>query len=533
MRKRLLTPLLTLLALAPGSFRGARASADADSLSETAIFIRCYTQITGVRPPIAHAGRRAVAAGTQSAIEACLALLNKAQLGSDGNLTNANDPEAVQVLNHLNDFHRSWFLSDNLDAAVPDRDSDLIRDREMHDETESALHVTRALFGDQIPYSEIVTSSTGMESIRTSGRTTEPTWDGKRGFMTDGTTNQFQKFRGLARGVSLNPQCFPSGSCFEDYMNLGPSEFVMNAELTQTGDLLGVRPMGSEKVRLETHSGLGSNISASPNTSAVYYNDVIKVHESLGAGFLGTKSYLLLNLGRPFSTFSDGGLDLARRWSKAVLSEALCRDTPPIRAADAAPFVTQSSTLPFRRGTSCMGCHASLDPLAAIARAVSIRPTPNFEGQSGRGLASSQLAVHSAIVPSETAWPDLDAQFFKRPPKGALFFRSFSGEKVSVEIPGDGGAKGAFTALGTALAATDDLYVCAASRYYQLFTGIRVSLQDPGDTSKTALTASDTAYRNEVITLGKALKKHQSLRKLVTDILALDRYRRPSPRENN
>ena len=172
-----------------------------------------------------------------------------------------------------------------------------------------------------------------------------------------------------------------------------------------------------------------------------------------------------------------------------------------------------------------------MDPLAAVARNVTIRPTSS--GDDRKMLSTSQLAIHPVTAGPKLGWSDIDADFFKRPPDGTLFFRSYSGDKVYVPIAGGTSAKAGMANLGAALANTNDLYVCAASRYYQLFTGIKVNLQDIGDPAKPALSATDLTFRNEVIRLGLALKNHQSLRQLIADILKLDTYKRVAPRSGN
>jgi hypothetical protein len=249
----------------------------------------------------------------------------------------------------------------------------------------------------------------------------------------------------------------------------------------------------------------------------------VNIHKSLGGGIIGTKSYLLLNLGRPDYDPADGGVTLARRWTKAVYRDLLCRDIPVIRPGDATPFVQSNPTAktpPYRTNASCMQCHASIDPGAAAIRNVHYTAVPKqyFQRQS-----HVEILEWPATEAAETGVVDEDARFFKRPAKGKVFYRAYDGTMVNTDVTG-------VAAFGAALAETNDLYACAAARYFRHFTGVQVNLQDAGDVSLTPLSSSELAYRNLVIQLGQELKQHRSLRTLIQSILNLDLYKKSSMR---
>jgi hypothetical protein len=85
--------------------------------------------------------------------------------------------------------------------------------------------------------------------------------------------------------------------------------------------------------------------------------------------------------------------------------------------------------------------------------------------------------------------------------------RSYDGTLINLDVT-------SLADLGTKLADTNDLYVCAAKHYYQFLTGIDANLSDPGNPSTAAFTPGETFHRNNVINLGLSLKSDQSLREL-------------------
>ena len=79
--------------------------------------------------------------------------------------------------------------------------------------------------------------------------------------------------------------------------------------------------------------------------------------------------------------------------------------------------------------------------------------------------------------------------------------------------------------FGEALAETNDLYACAAKRYFEYFTGIGVSLADlRSPENDIDLTSEQMTQRDFVISLGKKLKKTQSLPELIEEIISSSFY---------
>jgi hypothetical protein len=466
----------------------ARAQAPAQ-LSGLALLNRCYAHITQNRLPIRHPLRISVQNGTMTAASACMNLLDSARLETGSGLLSSANSETRQILRTFNDFHRSWFPNDDIARSTPEGVEFFSRSRELFDEGESALHVSRALFYQGVPYSEIVTSNFSMEALRANGAQTD-----------DGITVRL--LSAVAPGKS-------SGTV------------PLNAPLVQTGELQGLRPMTQavSKINVSANSQHATYV----NSSYLYVTDPIFYNQSLGGGILGTRSYLLLNFGRPDTLPMNGGLRLPRRWSKAVLKDLLCRDLPALRFSDASDYVQTKispATPPFRANASCMGCHATMDPLAETIRNLSLTFVP---ARSAGTVATAHIMHWPSTLQAATGTVDDDPSFFRRPPAGRLRFRSYNGALIDVPVEG-------LAELGRAVAATDDLYVCAASKYFQFFTGISVSLQDEGDSSKPALSESEKMYRELVVQMGLRFKSHQSLRTLVQEILTSATYRSESLR---
>jgi hypothetical protein len=133
---------------------------------------------------------------------------------------------------------------------------------------------------------------------------------------------------------------------------------------------------------------------------------------------------------------------------------------------------------------------------------------------------------------------DTDTQFKNRVPTGRLFYRSYDGTLVDLaldpaqageanrtEWTGDDG----LAALGKHLSQSKDLYVCAASRMIEHFTGVKVNLSDPGDPFSPELSSQDLLFRDwaEFLALDEdwGLRNTQSLRKMIETMLRSDLYR--------
>lgn len=248
-----------------------------------------------------------------------------------------------------------------------------------------------------------------------------------------------------------------------------------------------------------------------------FFPNSLDFRSSKGGGVLGTVPYLLLNSGRNNFETIDGGTRQHRRWSKAVFSDLFCRDIPVVRSSDAIVNIQANSTLPFRKGISCMQCHSSIDPMAQTQRNSSIKYSNGCDGNTSMSYVHNE----NVTLPQEaTSQVDSDNDFYKRPAKGKFYFRTYDGKLINQEVMGVDG-------MGEYIANVDDLYICAAKRYFQFFTGIDVPMFDAGDFSAPKLSAKQSIYRNMVIDMGLDLKKNQSLELLIRKIISSQAYISP------
>lgn len=434
-------------------------------LSAIEVFSRCYAHLTGVRLPSSHPLRASVNAGTLSPVNACMQVLQSANLNSSGTVASTTTVgslnQSLAVLRTLNDYHITLTANPDLNNSIPSAVY-TYGTRIIHDEGEFGLHFTRSLFFPGARVSDIVTASLPVEAIRSSG--------GQSSFRT-----------------SVGTSALPT---------------------VETGSFLGVRSMPSSKTSITRSIGDGDGRN--------YTTDIFR---SAGGGILGTQPYLSSNFGRSYMQVSDGGNSIPRRWARAVYQDLLCRPIPVVRPSDANAFVVTnptSSTPGFRRSASCMQCHSSIDPMGITARNYML---------IGNDYDTGAMHLHRWAVtqPAETGTPDRDSVFHQRPPNGRLYFRSYNGTLVDRSVTG-------IADLGTKISETDDYYACVASKYFYFFTGIKVNLQDSGDSSLPPLSSADIAYRNSVIQMGQSLKSHQNLQTLIRDILSSSHYQTQSNR---
>lgn len=357
-------------------------------------------------------------------------------------------------------FHTSWFpLREFLQNGSEGASSAYF------DSNEMAYHLNVALFGPG-RFDEIVTSTHTYVAKRRSER--QPV------YFAD------PDFHGWYRKISHKPWVIEGGKPWSPKMiERGQVEALLLREKAAPSPV-------------KTHLG----------------NFSLSMGGTLGGGLLGTDTYLLLNSNQSPFEQSDNKNNSLRRWGKSVMRDLLCREVPAVRLADAEPFVDKKSEAPFRQHADCMLCHVTMDPLADAARNImEIRPDGamrfDFEPRLVGKFATDRPPQ------STTNW---DPEFHRRPPEGRLYFRSIQGNLVNRHFSG-------LPELGRTLAETDDLYACAAKRYFLYMTGIDVKMTDYSEHPLSAADRPYSRYRAFVQELGQNLKKHQSLKKLVSSIL--------------
>jgi hypothetical protein len=444
---------LTITVIILFSLVGLGGTAWADGPSAELLYRRCYGELTGLRTPAHDALLLKVQAGNLRAAEACMQLVSRAGLGPSGEIADHTDTVALALLNTMHAFHRSWFGRSDLINDVTQGDSWGITPV-LYDAGEPALYLTRALFKSSTQYKDVLTLPTTLEAAR------------------------------------------------ERYPDVGVATMVNLQTAVAT---LVTRPGAPNGVLYGVHE------TANPLT----VNGRSDFRQSLGGGALGTKSYLILNLGRISNEASDGGRTVARRYSKDLLSDLLCRELPVMRRSDALQFVQSTSTLQFRKSSSCTQCHGTMDNMANVTRNLQLTPYPNFIAVAGVFMSVTATPVTTT---AENAVADVDPLFSARPSNGHVYLRAYDGKWVDRAVT-------SVQNLGETLASLDDPYVCAAKRYYGFMTGITVPLDDIHSPDAVPLTADQIKQRDFVIALGKKLKQDQSLPNLIYRIVESDGFK--------
>jgi len=440
-------------------------SSKADVSSEVQRLKKCYGLFVKERIQPSHPLLEQVKTGKLSGTEACMSVLDKGTIQDDGEIKKDNDGkhdyEGLKVLKSFTELHRSFFMVPSFLDALGEGEGKTI---DITDVNEPSYHFTYTLLKPDEKFSSISTRNHSFFGIRYT--------------------------QNAPRTIHL--------------LSKTPLEFKVfntawNPRLVQTGILVGIKPMDEPN----PINGLEHNHKPFNGTD---------VNQHYGAGVIGSQAYLLGNNGSLFSgVFNDGGIKIYRRWSQHVLSDLLCRDLPALRSSDVTPanrpgeYVPESD-LSFRRGISCMGCHSSMDPMAGVLR--------NFSPITTSSAHLVRLMIYKPPGLSSAPYPVLkgDEGFSARPPEGRLLYRSYDGSLVEANVNN-------LQELGEEIANTNDLYVCAAKRYFEFLTGISVGLYDPGNINSPKLNETEQFYREKVIKLGIELKEDGVLKNLIRNII--------------
>lgn len=444
-------------------------------------YSRCYAHFTRSSISLNDSRVTLIKNKKLSGVQACMDLLEKARLNSSGlikkDIDGNNDLEGMQIISTFQKFHMSWFTNHDW-AEFSSLNSFFRGTYDLFYSGEPALLVTNSLFNKNVPYSTIVTSENAFEAIR-----------------LNPSSNVF----------SQSPHAI--------YGYTGPAKELLGwqpSERIEVGNMIGIKSMSADEI---------------PYVFDIKQSNVEYKLPS-GGGVLGSNSYFMLNQGHNHKIVTNGGVATYRRWSKFVYKDVLCRDIPVIRSSDVA-FLKQkmpASELSFRNGNSCLQCHFSIDGLAGAVRNRSVLKTGLDKTIDGKIYANTILSYsHTITEPFETILEknDDDPLFYKRPATANLVFRTFDGAFINKQLTGT-------EEVGQAIGELDDLYVCAASRYFKFLTGVNVEISDYNDPMiPNSDSVDEIQYRNLVIRLGKNLKKHQSLNKLIEEIIASPVYITP------
>ncbi|MBT3583783.1 MAG: hypothetical protein HN509_02660 [Halobacteriovoraceae bacterium] len=439
-------------------------------------YYRCYSHLVRERPDSDDPLLLKIQKKQLDSTSACMELLKLAEFSNSGRLKKETT-NSIKILRTLNNFHNTWFP-----AFLVLRPFEMFLTYDISELETSAYFVTRALFQPGAHYSQVVTAESAYEGIR------------KASVAPD-----YALGMRLEKKPELKSGNFFHGLAFGQQQKWQP-------KILERGPLIGLRqiPVGRDMLPRYVDDSILPEL----------FNRPLDIHASLGGGVMGTNPYLLFNSGRNAGEKMDGARLLPRRWGKAILRDLLCRELPVVQPKDAHLFVQKSSSVSFRSGTSCMQCHASMDHLGALARNMELVYSNNEAGK----WPTNHVKFHPNRSEFNTSiWTESNPNYHQGKTEGIFYFRNLYGELINEKLNN-------LKELGELLAGSDDLYVCAAKRYFQFFTGINIKIEDFSISEGNA-SIEEQQYLRMIIGLGKSLKEHQSLAKLIESIIDSPTYK--------
>ncbi|MCB0420163.1 MAG: hypothetical protein KDD61_04155 [Bdellovibrionales bacterium] len=450
-------------------------------MSPLGAYLKCYSTLTNSRPRSSDDLYQQVLSGEVTPANACVQLITESEFNGQG-VIKVNSDRHRRILHTLHSFHQSWFgkldFLSSFAAGVRGTYSSYI-----YDQSEPALYITRALFQPNQKYEDIVTSNQSLKPVRFMS-----------GTLKSSATRQETIDLGLCR-ASDSP-----ATCYFDVSMGGARAPWAQVRYSPKGDLVGIQ-------------AANPLIVPQLNAKGEKLKDV-NIVANIGGGIIGSPIYRMVNQPLAINGHFDGST-VARNWSKALFQDLLCRSLPVLRYGDALPFVDATSSFPFRQSQTCVTCHATIDRMAGTMRNYTLR----FAGRATTTVDEKILAIEYADAwpiskpPIENWRSEIDTDYHLRPPIGQLYYRGYDGTLNFSSVSGSG-------ELGSELAARKDLYVCAAKRYYEFFTGHSVTVADINDPAYIEpLPPEEIHHRNRVIELGERLFQHQSLKILIREII--------------
>lgn len=478
------------LGLIPAMVIGA--SAASETLPQLDIFKRCYIRLVRQVPVETDPLFIAVKSGTKLAADACIELFDRARFDSNYVMQNRTNGQAKAIVRTLHDLHISWFQSK---IHVYSPTNDLIRDAE-----EPALYFTRAALQPSTKFNSVVLHNTGLTGVR--DQVTYPI--------------QFDIFR--VQRILTYPLGFPFSNEKELVIAYGNvthdgTKFVNNglkairrpsSVLTKVGDLVGVMP--SLSFKLPSFLPISSShLELIESLKKMITNFEANAH--FGGGILGSQGFILNNANLTTRQLAIEYSTINRRLTTRVFEDLLCHQLPTLDDADVSSEVLPSSSHTFQNSTSCMRCHSSIDGMAFGYRNLFIfasAAAPQIPNQT----AGMRVDGVTSLIPSATA-----KLFPLQPPRGRLHYRELvTRTRRSVNF-------GSLSELGINLSTGQDLYTCAAKRYYQYFTGVNVDL------TARATQSLEKYHQDQVLALGSLLKDKQSVRSLLHSIFKSEAFK--------
>lgn len=475
------------------------AQASADAMTPLEVYKRCYIRMVREVPNATEAIYRQVAMGELSADQGCLKIFDAAALNVSGVLPDKSNSVSQRVLKTFNDLHGSWFQSKVNSVTSPFTYL-------VHDLDEPALYFTRAAFLPKTSFSSVVTHNTGLSGLRQQ-RTTSPVplmdaqviagYGGAMPYANDKNLRisyYRYAFNPTTKRFTTSPRPVPTPTVAESDNHRTGLVILPGDEMMQTGDLVGIRPAISVKIPYYTPiAGATGDLAVALDSIATNFD----ANKHFGGGVLGSQTFLMNN-SAIMNQLADDYRIINRRLTSRMFEDLLCHQLPTLTTADVEGDVIPTSQYAYQTQSTCMRCHSSIDPLAMVLKNQFIFTTGNAANRQTVGHPLNSV-IHLPSSPSATL-------FALKPPVGMLRYR----ELVTGVIRS--GTVSKLSEVGAQMAAGNDLYTCAAKRYYRFFTGVNVDL------SAAATEPLDLQHQKFVLKLGQTLKTTQSVRSLLSEI---------------
>lgn len=498
----------------------------AKNLSEIEIYRRCYAHLIGESPMLNDPNLSAIRGGSKTANQACNSLLDRMTINpndAQGRMIDPTDAVAVKGLRNIYNLTNQFAGTKRFEGSITNFFEDYASSEDIFDNTILALAYTENILNENRQFKDLFTMTHEPRASRVVDPMYANTFTMKTIYgsaavsmtVTSARSRYGQTYYSSASPKNATTAVNPDSVPFAITASNSSTVFV-NQSFTpiSVGELIGITFNQTPELMMRTPSNKhGTDVDLGFN-----------IHENLAKGVLGLRPYIAAS-----TNWTDNGTPnlqyMHRRLSQNYLKDFLCRDLPVVRESDILNMVSVSSTaVAFRKASSCVRCHATIDPMAASFRNILLIKIGNRMDTDLHRFFVMPHKRNVTVATPEVGWPaEQDNNFHKRPATGKFYFRTYDGKLINRPLANH-------SELSTAVGETDDAYICFARKMFKHFTGIEVRMFDAGDAANASymqsLTPEDWEYRNFVVKAGLNLKKHQRAKELMREIMQSPIYKK-------
>lgn len=497
----------------------------AKDLSEVELYRRCYAHLIGESPLLNDSNLLAIRSGAKSAMQGCNSLLDRMTINSSdaqGRLIDPTDIVAVKGLRNIYNITNQFVGSKRFEGSITNFFEDYATGEDILDNTAVALAYTENILNNSRQFKDLFSMTKEPRASRVMDPMYESTYTMKTIYGASAPATIVYSAR------SRYGQTYFNAASPKNYTTaVNPDAVPISITASNSSTVFVAQPFTPVAVGELVGITLNQTAEVLTRTPVNKLGDIdlgFNIHDNLSTGVLGIRSYIAAS-----TNWTDNGTPnlqyMHRRLSQNYLKDFLCRDLPVVRESDVLSMVSVSSTaVAFRKASSCVRCHATIDPMAASFRNIALLKMGNRMDTELNRLFVMPHKRTSTLATPEVGWPaEKDDNFYKRPATGRFYFRTYDGRLINRTLANHND-------LSTAFAETDDAYICFARKMFKHFTGIEIRMFDAGDAANASymqtLTPEDWEYRNFVVKAGLNLKKHQKAKELIKEILQSPMYKK-------